>query len=128
MRLKNSLFFKSLFAGLFTSAVALSGESESKSKFKPEILINESSKCADSKVEEGTAVIKGKASTTESGARRNWQRACRAWQRRLHHLNRQNLMIDDCGLPSAKTVSGTADTQEILFESRAIYKIKLGCP
>jgi len=132
MRLKNSLFFNSLLACSLSSFVLWAQDSSSadtpKSKNLPQILINDGPKCSEAKVEEGTAVIKGKPAASESAAKKNWDRACRKWQRHLRRLNANNVMIDDCGEPSSKAVSSTEDSREILFESKAIYKIKLGCP
>ena len=91
MRLKNWLYYKAVFIfflgfstlgaepfGPFVGDVPTDSNSDlyKESDSRPQILINEGPKCGDSKVEEGTAVIKGKVSSDEKKARNNWERAC----------------------------------------------------
>ena len=126
MRLKNSQFFNGLWAvGFLLAAVAGdSVKAESPKKEAPHVIVNSPSPAAaQASMTEGMDSIVGEASPSVSRAYRNWKYACQEWKSELKKLNRGNLLFASCG-----KVAKRNEGPSVIYESRASYKIRVGCP
>lgn len=78
------------------------------------------------RVESGSDMIIGDPEESVEAAHRSWKTACKAWKDDLQRLNRGNLMIRSCGQPRRRSEKVQLKTL-FTVESKATYKIKLGC-
>ncbi len=110
--------------GLALSSMAAFSQTSPSKKEPPQVIVNSPAPAAAQvSVTEGTDAILGEASPSASRAFRNWKYACQEWKRELKKLNRGNLLFASCG-----KVVRRNEGSSVIYESKASYKIRVGCP
>jgi len=75
-------------------------------------------------VEAGSSDISGADALTTRAARREWEQKCSEWKLELRTLNKNNLLVVDCGKPLLKEEMRQSE-KSYHYESTGKYKIRV---